>query len=731
MSFIDKLSARLPFGKKEEKLEYYFTLNIGAEKLTAALWTIEGYQLRILESASENYSSNDEITSITDRLLDQALGLKEIEPQKILFGVPTSWLADENLKDEYLKLLRSLVKELELTPMAYVALSHALIHFLERQEGVPTTAILVGFEEHHLTITVVRAGKLDGVKIISRGENSGSDIEKVLLSFADVETLPSKILIYGQRVSGLKNQLLSFSWMSKLSFLHFPKIDVLEEDIEIKSVCLAGASEIQENVSYSEHLIKQVPTKSVLITPTAQNEYEAEIEKKVEVGGNFGFMVGDVSKQVKKEEEEEELALPKESNLLEVNDPEQKIVSPAPPKEEKKLSLKKFIIPLTSLFVSKRFVNLPIILGIVSLIVILLAALVFIPKADIKIFVEPKILEKDAQVVADPNQKTVDENAKIIPGQTVQTEVSGSAKDSASGRKQVGESAKGTIVIYNKTFDAKSLSKGTVVTSTSGFKFTLDTSVNIASQSASDTGITFGKVNTTVSATAIGADSNLSSSSELNVSGSSSSQVSAKAEGNFSGGTSKEVTVVSSEDQQKLMAKLSSDLRQKAQQKLQEKLPGKKILQEALSEQIVNKSYSKNINDQASEFSLNMTISYKGTAFDDADLRLIVSKLVTTQVPDNFLLDLSQTETQADVSKLEKDGKLIFLAKFKAKLIPKIATDKIKNQIKFKTPMQVAEQLKQIDNVLGSEIKITPSLPKILQRIPILGKNITIEVGLK
>ena len=266
MSFLDKLTAFIPFGKKEEILEYFFALNISTEKLTAALWTIEGKELKILQTAEEFYSSNDEIAAITDKLLDQVIGLKEIEPQKILFGVPNSYLSDETLKDEYLKILKNLVKELELTPMAYVATSNSLIHFLERKEGIPTTAILVGFEKHHLVVTVVRAGKLDGVKIITRGDSSGVDIEKALLTFSDVETLPSKILIYGPDASGLKNQLLSFTWMSKLSFLHFPKIDVLGQDLEIKSVCLAGATELNSNVLYTEHPIQQASVKSTLVT---------------------------------------------------------------------------------------------------------------------------------------------------------------------------------------------------------------------------------------------------------------------------------------------------------------------------------------------------------------------------------------------------------------------------------------------------------------------------------
>ena len=59
------------------------------------------------------------------------------------------------------------------------------------------------------------------------------------------------------------------------------------------------------------------------------------------------------------------------------------------------------------------------------------------------------------------------------------------------------------------------------------------------------------------------------------------------------------------------------------------------------------------------------------------------------------------------------------------------AIKKIKNQIKFKSPSEVTETLKGMDNILGSEIHLSPNLPEILQRLPYLAKNIKIEVGLK
>lgn len=746
MSFLENLTALLPIGKKEPELEYFFANNIGVEKITAALWVIEGKELKVLDIASQAFSSKDEIIPTVDKLLDQVLGLKEVEPQKILFGVPDSWIVDDNLKDEHLKTLRTLVKELELTPMAYVASSHAIVHFLEKQEGIPTTAILIGIDKLDLTVMVVRAGKIDGVKVIKRGENSGSDIEKVLLAFTDVETLPSKILIYGEEAAEQKTQLMSFPWMSKLSFLHFPKIDILDKDLEIKSVCLAGGSEINGNISFKNLPVReQAGHVNVLKEEVIPENDEKPVSMESSENEDFGFVAGDVAAQAKSDRsdeisesekdeteitnqseamEERELVVPQES--FKIDDFEEDQPAPAAtPKEEsrKRFNFKKFLP-------KGKLPGITIFLVIVGLI-LLAGAYAFLPKANVKIFVEPKILEKDAQVIADPAQKTIDENAKIIPGQIVDVEVSGTAKDTATGKKQIGDPAKGVVKIYNATNQQITLKAGQILTTDSKIQFKLDKDVNIASKSASAASPP--SVSDSVGATAgsIGADGNIPSVMELKVGNYSKADVVAKSEGNFSGGTSKDVTVVSSEDQQRLLAKLSSDLRQQAQQKLQEKYPDKKILQEALSENIVKKSYNKNINDQASEFSLNMTVGYKGTAFNDADLKTIVSKLVNTQVPDGFQLNIADTETQADVSKLEKGGKLVFLAKFRAKLFPKIDTEQIKNKIKIKTPDEVINLLKGMENILGAEISLTPDLPAPFRRLPILTKNINIQVGLK
>lgn len=685
------ITALIPFKKSAAPLEYYFALNITPKKLQASLWTIKDLGLHILNPQSVDYAEA-ELISGTDKLLDACLGESPLAPEKILFGVPDSWLLDDNLKEEYSKILKNLLSELDIKPMAYVSTSHALTHFLESKEGAPATAILIGIDEIEVSVTVSRAGRVDGSKLIQRGDNLGEDIEKALLSFTEVEVLPSRMLLFSPQNSDLSKQkatLLSYPWMDKLSFLHFPKIDLLENNILIKAVALAGATELSPHIKLSSS-----PSEEILI-----EEPKDDLGKEP-VADNFGFVTGDITKM--------------EVKGLPAGRQEEK-------KEEVRIEEKKEMVLAKLRKLGKyKFFALPV----VALLILILAYL-FFARAEVTIFVEPRVTERDSQVTADPKVKVVDEANKIIPGEIVEISISGSEKTQATGKKQIGDAAKGTVKIINNSSDAQALSKGTVISSNS-LKFTLDTTINIASTSA--TADTKSTATAQVTAVIAGADGNLSSGTQFS---SLNSQVAIIAEGNFAGGTSKEVTVVSDSDHKRLLAEVAVSLRKQAAEKLQGKLTGQKILEEGLREEITSKSYNKNINDQATEFSLNLTVKYKGTAYKEDDLKLIVSKLLESSIPADFELNLAQTETLADVSKLEKDGRLIFLARFKAKLLPKLDQEKIKQQIKGQSPQAAASILKTYDNVLGSDINIVPLLPLQLARLPFLTSNIKLEVKLK
>lgn len=729
MSFLDKLP-KLPFVSKETDSEYFFALNIKPKEVEAALWTVSGSKLQILSVAQAQYSTHEELVEAANASLDKALADFEPEPTQILFGVPQSWLLDDDLKMEYLKLLKALVSELDLSPMAYVATSHAVSHLLQNTQGVPTTAILINFGDP-LEVTLVKAGKIVDEKTIKRSAGLAEDIEKALLNFTEVEILPSKILMFGDigvHEEKFKDELLSFPWMENLPFLHLPKVEILPERVALVAVALAGAAEISPDINFSEKDLVEAENLMVAVGPVKSHLHNLpELEDEISKGGepeseDMGFVSGDI------EEIEKEQALINRSQKT----PErygQDFVDSGQGLKAKLLGL---LLSLKHLHLK----NLPIpkfTLAIPLLIFILLVgAYLYIPKGKVIIFVDPKILEKEAQVMVDPKASKVDEEKNIIPGEIIETTLTGTEKGSATGKKKIGDKASGSVIIYNKTYSAKTFSQGTVLVGENKLEFTLDSTVNVASQSAVEGGISFGKETARVSASEIGPEGNLPAGKELSFKSFSINEFDAKVDQAFSGGTSKDVTVVTVDDRKRLQASALSNLRKKAKDDLEGKLSGdSKILEETLTENITKESYSKNTGDQASDFSLTLTARFKGTAYSDSTLKSMIGKLVETNIPEGFVLNLSETEAQAGVAKVEKDGRLIFLSKFRAKLVPKLDEAEIAKKITGKTPEEVANILKEMDHVISSEIVINPSLPGPLQRLPYLTQNISIEVKTK
>lgn len=724
MGFLDSLSKFLPSRKNQVQAEYYFGLNIKHSLVTGSVWGIDGNKVKVVSFKDRKFHEEGDISDSPHALveaaniaLDEALADFQPEPEKILFGVPDVWLQDEDLKPKYAKVLKQLTRELDVVPLAYVSTTHAICHLLQRQEGIPATAILVEIGDP-LSVSIVKAGKVLGTKEIGRSENLPRDIEKALLTFADIEVLPAKILIFGKgEMTKFKEEMVSFNWMGQLPFLHLPKIESLEEDVSIKALSFAGASEINPHVHLDHQTVPLQHSVPMASSHGARKLPEHEVSN---------FVEGDVNEVIKHKapaiHDSEEYAVESYERPMH---PTPFAAGGVLDKFSPGAIMPKGFNPAKLLGGLSFGLVIPVIV-----IIALIAAYLLLPKATVTVFVDPKVLEKETQIVADPSVTTMNEAGKQIAGKVVETTVDGTAKAAATGKKQIGDAAKGAVVLYNKTSGPKTFSQGTVLMGPDNLSFALDTSVTIASQSAVEGGISFGKAAANATATTIGPEGNLAAGKDLTIKGASADQYSAKVDTAFSGGVSKDVQIVTADDQKKLLASLTADLKKQASEEIQGKLTGDmKILEETFNENILKQSFSKKAGDQASEFSLTLNLSLKGTAYSDTDLKTIVGKLVETTVPDGYDLDLSRTETQATVSKVDKDGKVTFTAKYKAKLMPKLDLNKIKSQIAFKTPNDVESILKSNESVIGAGIKLSPDLPGPLQRLPLLPRNINLEIS--
>src|SRR5579884_444088 len=113
MNIKDLLPKNLPFLKGSDSQEFYFALNIGSDTLSASVWGLSGRTLQLINVAEVKVKGDDDLVEAANTALDEALQDFQPEPEKILFGVPDSWMLDDNLKETHLNFLKHLVKELD------------------------------------------------------------------------------------------------------------------------------------------------------------------------------------------------------------------------------------------------------------------------------------------------------------------------------------------------------------------------------------------------------------------------------------------------------------------------------------------------------------------------------------------------------------------------------------------------------------------------------------------
>lgn len=738
MSFLQKLSAKLSLKGASEKPEFYFGLNIGLSEVNAMVWEIKDHKLTIFGEAFSKFGAEEDLIEKANLALDDALGSFEVEPNKILFGVPSSWTLDDELKPQYLKLLSRMVKEYGLEPLAYVTSTHAIAHLLQKMDGIPPTSILLGISEEFVEVTLLRGGKSVESRNAKRSDHLFDNIEKTLMEFSEVEVLPSKILLFANNpnldLDKIRDDLISYPWMQQLSFLHFPKIEKLQPGIAGLAVAFAGAIELDPGIdckalgrknsdeSRPARLAKfsLVPSKNPLRAPSEKKKFKRTFalnrmnqESGPQESSDESLLNLDEDQEIGRAQGGLPIALPL-GKISEILTKRMKILTKLPFKGP---AFSKILIPVIPLL-------------------IFLAAYINFVKAEITLFTEPKVSSKEAQVIADPETKVVNEAANVIPAGKVEVTVSGISKGNATGQKQIGNSARGQAVIYNLTDQVKSFSQGTTLVGPGKLSFSLDAPVTIASQSATlgadyKTVLEPGKSSAVgITALDIGPDSNLPAATELILSSFPKSQFVVRVDQALSGGTSKTISVVTADDQKKLQVQVLDDLRQKAEEQLKAKLTGnQKIIADALSVVDAKYSFNKTVNDQASEFSVNATGKFKGTTYNDDDLKAVVSKLVKLDVPDGFMIDLANSDTQTEVLDLQKDGKLVFKAKFRAKLLPKLDLNMLRSSVRGKPSGLASNSLKKLNNVVAVEIRFTPNVPKSLAILPFLDKNLNFVIS--
>jgi len=367
----------------------------------------------------------------------------------------------------------------------------------------------------------------------------------------------------------------------------------------------------------------------------------------------------------------------------------------------------------------------PIIIGVVVLLIILASLYYTLPRATVTVLVASQSVDESTSLTVDPAATVADASSKIIPGRTQEQSVSGEKTIAVSGKKNVGDPAKGTVTIYNKVTSGRTFPKGTVLT-TGGVAFTLDSDVSVASASESIGSITFGKANASVTARDIGPNGNVSASSEFSFSTVSSSQVSARNETAFTGGTSKQVTVVSRADQDGLVKALTDELVGQAKERLLSVAGGERLIDTTIKTEVSEKVFDAELDEEASQLHGKVTVKVTGISIADSDINAALAPLVEEKIPSGYQIAPEQTKVDVSQVSVKKDGTITLNAKLTAVSLPEVDEEELKKKLAGQGVDKALEILKETRGVSGAEFRFAFS--PLHSRLPLSSNNITITV---
>ncbi|MGB9706797.1 MAG: baseplate J/gp47 family protein [Microgenomates group bacterium] len=692
---------------QKEKKEYFFALQLDEGLVKSALWTIENEVVKVLSFGEKQFwEKEEEILEMVDASLPPA---QEAEPSRVIFGITPCWIEGNKIISPKLELLKKICKELELSAVGFVVIPEAIVYHLRTIEGIPTTAILVNQGRKKTIVSLVRLGKIIGIQVVERSGDLGADLAEGLSRFGPQETFPPRIILHNQEenLEEEKQQLMNFSWSKfGINFLHLPKAEVLADDFDIRSVALAGGREVGKAEGIEVSPLKKEP------------EEPKEVKEPEET---MGFVRGkDITQELPPK------ITPKDLNLPRFNfAPIFNFFSQIFQKIRVGFSFFGSVFSGQAKLVGSLVAAFLVIFG-----GIFVFAWWYLPKAEIVLWIKPQILEKDFTVKLDPRLTITDKEKLTLPAEEVEVVLSGEKKMSTTGTKLVGEPAKGEVVIYNGVGVEKKFPAGTLITSASGIKFTLEEDVLLASRSsAADPTPT--KV-VKVKAVNIGPEGNLASGSEFTIGNFSKSDYVAKNEEAFSGGTSREVQVVSKKDQEKLVEELTKELNSKAILELQTKVAqGKKLIDQSITSKVVEKTFDKDVDEEANEVGLKLRLKFTALGFSEEEFQKLVEEEILKAVPEGFEYKPEESETSFSLKSVTKEGVAVYSTHFKTSLFPKFDLEAIRNNLAGKYPEIGRAYLGTLPSVDSFEIKITPRFPARLTTFPRIAKNIKIEMRKK
>ncbi len=481
---------KIPFFSKKDHKEFYLGIFLKEDQGVLMTFLKGSGGLELVDREKFKYTNGwENLTEDIDEALYRLEKNLDTEIKKTVVFV-YSHLVDEkigDIKPVYLQKIKQVVKALELQAMGYVECFEAISFYLEKNEQISLTAILIELDKTQLGIFVYKGGKIDSRKILSRTDDIIADLGEGFEELKKKTILPARIVLYDSgNLDDMATKIFSHHWSSDY-FAQIPKVDILSEDEVINGLIGIFGEQIKN--------------------PTQVMETDnKESEKRETLGFFLNTDVGE------KPIVEEKKASPRVSW-------KNKLISLLPKYNSTKFSGKTFsvigiLIIILSFFINEYFFHL----------------------AQLTVYLPTQKLEKNTKI--EINYQLASASADF--SETINT----------TGKQEVGDKARGQVTIYNSNLSsAETLAQRTLIVSPNNLKFVLESEVKIASATGDASSLQPATNKVSVVAEGIGEEYNLSPNTKYSIEGKSKNLL-AKNETALTGGSKKQIQTVAKKDQE-------------------------------------------------------------------------------------------------------------------------------------------------------------------------------------
>ncbi|MFC1721323.1 hypothetical protein ACFL0Z_00220 [Patescibacteria group bacterium] len=313
---------------------------------------------------------------------------------------------------------------------------------------------------------------------------------------------------------------------------------------------------------------------------------------------------------------------------------------------------KKHVAKSTSVsLVPRRRMLITIIIILIVLAIVGAAVYLYLPRAIINILLQTETITNDVSVKIEESVDTIDEKANVVPGIKYEVELSKEIERNATGEKDAGRKAQGTVTIYNYYQTTPRVIVPSRFQSADGKVFRSTESVTLPGYA--DTGgdnKTPGMVTVTVEADEPGEEYNVDPGKftlpalpkEMQ------SEIYAESSTPMVGGSSKKVKVVTEEDLKKAEEELLNELRNQAVNEFpQEDLI---IIPDGAAIETLEYTPKPAKDEEAEKFKLKIKAKLSFLAFNEDDMLAVTRDDVHEVLPsEQFLLGGEETEISYEI----------------------------------------------------------------------------------